>query len=348
MKNRKLYIVKIISAYLVLFPELSISQQSNAANWASELSPEGLEIMEQNLLNSFQDSNPQEISDALSLLPFGRLNHKDIKLPDYGEKLTPGQDSFITIDMLSPQRGAAESKIGNANFLPAQFLVTGAEKQRSVARVTLKTFHQGLYPGAGWGTGFLVSETVFLTNHHVIPSRAFSKNVEIQFNFQRSLNGDPLDIDKYGFDPDSLFFTDKSLDITLIRVKPKATADGSTTPGSKWGHLKLQPSIDIIQDTRVNIVQHADGRHKEIVIHENQIASATDNIVCYQADTEIGSSGSPVFDNLWNVIAIHHQGVEENPLNECEKHNRGIRIDRVAETLMKNLSKTVLIELGLE
>ena len=55
--------------------------------------------------------------------------------------------------------------------------------------------------------------------------------------------------------------------------------------------------------------------------------------VQYLTDTLPGSSGSPVFDEQWNVVALHHSGgwlAEPNSASKTTYYrNEGISIDRV-------------------
>jgi V8-like Glu-specific endopeptidase len=59
--------------------------------------------------------------------------------------------------------------------------------------------------------------------------------------------------------------------------------------------------------------------------------------VQYLTDTLPGSSGSPVFDTKWNIIALHHSGGWLTEPNAASKHtyyrNEGIAIDRIIEGL---------------
>ena len=54
---------------------------------------------------------------------------------------------------------------------------------------------------------------------------------------------------------------------------------------------------------------------KQVVIRENRLLDLPDNletfdrVAHYEADTEPGSSGAPVFSDLWEVVALHHSGV---------------------------------------
>ena len=64
---------------------------------------------------------------------------------------------------------------------------------------------------------------------------------------------------------------------------------------------------------------------------------ADEHVIQYLADTQKGSSGSPVFNDKMHVIALHHAEVEitvdVNGVKESEWRNQGIRIQEVMEDL---------------
>ncbi|QMU57328.1 MAG: hypothetical protein GKR98_03360 [Boseongicola sp.] len=57
-----------------------------------------------------------------------------------------------------------------------------------------------------------------------------------------------------------------------------------------------------------NIIQHPQGRFKEVVLRENRLVNRFEDALHYVADTEPGSSGSPVYNSEWKLIALHHWG----------------------------------------
>ena len=59
----------------------------------------------------------------------------------------------------------------------------------------------------------------------------------------------------------------------------------------------------------LNIVQHPNGELKQVALRENQLKDILPQFLHYQTDTAPGSSGSPVFNDQWELVALHHSGV---------------------------------------
>jgi len=59
----------------------------------------------------------------------------------------------------------------------------------------------------------------------------------------------------------------------------------------------------------VNIIQHPNGEPKQLAIRNNQVVDELELFLHYRTDTDPGSSGSPVFNDQWEVVALHHSGV---------------------------------------
>jgi hypothetical protein len=56
----------------------------------------------------------------------------------------------------------------------------------------------------------------------------------------------------------------------------------------------------------VIIIQHPRGRRKEIVLSGNLVIEIFKDYIWYQADADFGSSGSPVFNQQWQLVAMQN------------------------------------------
>jgi hypothetical protein len=226
---------------------------------------------------------------------------------------------------------------GELRLVPAAFLERGADVQRAVARIALATSHQGLPTGAGWGTGFLVGPSLFLTTHHAIPTREFAGLLRVHFDPPHAGEGTERASDSYSLDPESSFHTSPDLDYTLVRVRAKAQVDDVVgfsrlaSPGARCGWLPLSSTGSFHPGQRFRIVQHPTGRRKEVSLAGNEIQRLFHNVVRYSSESEPASSGSPVFDEWWRLVAMHHaHGTQEGGR---WVNDQAIRIDRIAEDL---------------
>ena len=59
---------------------------------------------------------------------------------------------------------------------------------------------------------------------------------------------------------------------------------------------------------RLYIIGHPGGRDVEFSLQDNLLVGCNDHLLHYRTPTEGGSSGSPVFDDSWHVVALHHAG----------------------------------------
>ncbi|MFD8099834.1 trypsin-like serine peptidase [Nocardia fluminea] len=197
-----------------------------------------------------------------------------------------------------------ERVIGVANELQAaNFLTRGARAAAAVARISLADNGREM----PMGTGSLVSPQLLLTNNHVLPTRGTAESVVIEFRAEVDIDNVPGPTVRYRLAPDDFFVTDKHLDYTVVRVAPGP--DG-VAPGVTfgWNPLIAKPGKIVIGEA-MNVVGHPSGRLKEISIRHNRLDLQLDDFLHYVSDTEPGNSGSPVFNDQWEVVALHHAGV---------------------------------------
>ncbi|AGL20470.1 serine protease [Actinoplanes sp. N902-109] len=197
-----------------------------------------------------------------------------------------------------------ERVIGAAqDLLASSFLTRGARAAAGVARISLVDDGREL----PLGTGFLVSPRLLMTNNHVLPDQDTAGRVELEFGAEMNVDNQPLTATRCRLDPATLFLTDTELDYTLVAVQVDADRPA---PGASFGWSRLVAAQGkILVGEAVNIIGHPMGRRKEIAIRDNRLDVQLDRFLHYSTDTEPGNSGSPVFNDQWEVIALHHCGV---------------------------------------
>ncbi|SDD02893.1 DNA/RNA non-specific endonuclease [Rhodococcus tukisamuensis] len=219
-----------------------------------------------------------------------------------------------------------EKIINTADFVGARYLDAGVAASRAVCRVVIR---DGRGIDQGFGTGSLVSPTLMLTNHHVLPDADTARNSVIEFNFQDGVDGRELPRQTFPLDPGGFFVADRERDFALVAVR------GRPELLAPFGFNRLIESEGkaIIGDF-VTIVQHPRGAKKQIALRENRIVDIPDRFLHYSADTEPGSSGSPAFNDQWEVVALHHASVRAPAHTEFGGVlNEGVRISRILQHL---------------
>lgn len=211
----------------------------------------------------------------------------------------------IVLNSFEPFDIAKERAIGNNDLMSINYLQLGFFASRAVCRIHVKNINGG---NEGYGTGFLITPNLLLTNNHIFESGDFAVKSFAEFNYQYNMRGEPSESYLFEFIPSEFFYTNKDLDYTIVAIKP--TSKSKEKSISDFGYLKLfqEPNKALISEY-VSIVQHANGGYKQIAIRENQVTGKDDNFITYVTDTAQGSSGSPVFNDQWQVVALHHSGV---------------------------------------
>jgi endonuclease G len=215
-----------------------------------------------------------------------------------------------------------EKIINTPDFVGIRYLDAGVAAARAVGRVNIRDAGGRL---RGYGTGSLVSGSLLLTNHHVLPDTETARSSVIEFNYQDGVDGRPLLPLVFPFDPDSFFLADEERDFALVAVR--------ATPAelAPFGFNRLiEAEGKAIIGEFVTIVQHPRGEKKQVALRENKIVDIPERFLHYAADTEPGSSGSPVFNDQWEVVALHHASVPAPDHGELGGFmNEGIRVSRI-------------------
>jgi DNA/RNA endonuclease G (NUC1)/V8-like Glu-specific endopeptidase len=204
-----------------------------------------------------------------------------------------------------------ERILGRNDMVDApRFLERGVRATQAIARIRIRSSSGVL---RGWGTGSMISRCLLLTNNHVIGDVASAAASLVEFNVQDGPDGQALTPVVFQIIPDEFFITDRSLDFTLVAV---AETSENGRPLADFGHNQGTVGDDpILVSESVNIIQHPSGRPKQIALRENEVTSILDDFLHYQTDTEPGSSGAPVFNDQWELVALHHSGVPQRDSN---------------------------------
>lgn len=236
--------------------------------------------------------------------------------------------------IINPRDGLAlERLIGNNDLFPISFLEAGLKAAKPICRIEVR---DSIGRILGHGTGFLVSSSLLLTNNHVLENEDSALFSVAQFNYELDLDGKERPIKSFRFNPNCLFITNQELDFTLVAIE-EVSADG--TKSSDFGFLPL-----LLQRGKVlvgeygSVIQHPSGAPKAVAIRENKITDIFDDYIHYSTDTQAGSSGSPVFNDEWMVVALHHSGVLDPNDNTKYISNEGIRISSILKYVMEQSS----------
>ncbi|KAG9413408.1 hypothetical protein AC1031_012625 [Aphanomyces cochlioides] len=204
---------------------------------------------------------------------------------------------------------------------PAQCYATKGPEHQARYKVAQAVARMSIQGGQGAGTGFLIGcEGWFLTNEHNVETQAAVSDASYEFGAECACgdkkNNESLACNgKYVVKGNAkLHAVHKQLDYSLLQFDKKYWHDLE-----KFGYMKIRRSGAVLGD-EFYMPQHPMAQPRQIVSAMNNgtktsILSMTlknecgENQLGYYADSEGGSSGSPVIataDNL--VIGLHHCG----------------------------------------
>ncbi|MGA8388296.1 MAG: serine protease, partial [Pseudolabrys sp.] len=231
-----------------------------------------------------------------------------------------------------------ERVFGADRFVSLDWYRRGLTRCAGVARI-------GREATRGVGTGFLLmgaalhptlgNELYLLTNSHVVsPRPEFPDTITpldaiITFEGLPGVEGKSWAVKKLVFNSPI-----SELDATLLQLD-------RDVPGVE--PYPIAPALpDRNGERRLYVVGHPLGGGLSFSLQDNLLLDWDQRLVHYRTPTEPGSSGSPVFDDQWRLIAIHHAGKSDmrklNGKPGTYEANEGINILAVVEGIKQRLN----------
>lgn len=211
------------------------------------------------------------------------------------------------------------------------------------------------FEGAGHGTGFLVAPDVVLTNYHVVESVHRGTHppaaLSCRFDYKMRADGEAVaageilglaadwlvDFSPYSAldlqpDPKPGEPSDDELDYALLRLEREVghEAAGGAEQAEPRGWIEISDRpVDFAAQRVVTILQHPRTQPLELALGmaENVAVNSAGNRIRHAVPTEPGSSGSPLFDGDWRLVALHHSGA---PDTIHPSYNQAIPITKIA------------------
>jgi DNA/RNA endonuclease G (NUC1) len=260
----------------------------------------------------------------------------DVILPMFNARLAEVGGGTATVRLQPEKAGDYEKVWGQTGYKSLRWLSQAFERAAGVARIGPNKYD-------GDGTGFLfdgswISEEwagrhLLITNAHVC-----SDDPDVQAQYPYPQGSDALTAAFLGSgtaeETEELRFTGvvwtsppSLLDATLLELAGPPP-EGATPPP----RTNRVPPVSLKGDARLNILGYPKGLDLRISLQDNEATGVGETYVHYRTPTDPGSSGSPVFNQSWQLVALHHAS------SNGSKTNEGVRIDRILEQVRADLS----------
>jgi len=211
---------------------------------------------------------------------------------------------------------------GKSYLLPPTFLMDAQERSAAVCFIDTDN---------GCGTGFMISDRLMMTAQHVIPDAKAAATAKVTFGYETDLPpGRRANYvypkTSWSLEPDVFYIEHEGIDVAVCAIS-RAFQEQKQEQEFKPIALKRCPTIAEVDS--FNIIQHPSGGPKRFALRGWQMKSAEKGLLRYDTDTMPGSSGSPVFNDFWEIVAVHNSSAQD------ENANQGTYIDVVIDWMLQ-------------
>jgi len=279
------------------------------------------------------------IKAVLDMYPDNPFLKSALSASEINYSLSPDIDKISNWQKVSDET-LEKLTMGSSTILPVNFLALGVIRSKAVAKVEISTGTNRY----DVGTGFIAkvdnyNDLFFITNYHVINDKSKIGSTRIIFDYELDIEGNSKASKSFRIDENGPWYTSPIDECDVSIFKLVASPDDL----QEYKYLELKRR-EVSKSEFVNIIHHPGGEMKQISLYHNIVTNTNDRIVQYLTDTLQGSSGSPVFNSNWEVIALHHSGGQRKsdepvlPIG-VKYRNEGIRINKIIDFLINKHKK---------
>lgn len=221
----------------------------------------------------------------------------EIEFPFDLPKFDPAFKDDIQLESFLPRQMSCEADVGK--------LRRGLQLADAVCKISFTDREPT-------GTGVLIDPDLVLTNYHVLSRQPVdlailterASSIQFEFGFVSEEMDVPVTPECFTVaeTPQAIVACSPptSLDYVLLRVESKIAQ-------SRYQPVAIKPTMTALkkQDS-LNLLQHPAGNVMQISLSNSGVVQTNHSRVWYVNRTSGGSSGSPCFNDDWELVALHH------------------------------------------